>query len=255
MSAVKKYEGSLDECMLIQKLLNQGHGHICQTQGLMYKEELQSAEVIDLNPSVFFLTPATAMLWPTELNIRDEKKSLLLDIALRSSQEKISILHKLKFTLLGLTKSQSMSDEILAIADELITNALFNAPFVNPGTNINEKVDRNKIVSLAEAQAGRFFLAEDGTRLLIGCEDPFGSLNVPAYLRRVSDCYTNSVGKTMNFGQGGAGIGSFIIFNSGSSLYYGVSPGKQTVLGCLIPYRLGARQREGLPKHLHWIQN
>jgi hypothetical protein len=125
---------------------------------------------------------------------------------------------------------------------------------VDPVTFVNQRVDRlTTKVKLIDGKKARLFAAEDGQRLLVGIEDPFGSLDVKAYLNRIHKCYS-SVKDSINFGEGGAGIGSYIIFNAGSSLYYGVKPGQTTLLICVLPYKMSRRQREDLPKHLHWIK-
>jgi hypothetical protein len=98
------------------------------------------------------------------------------------------------------------------------------------------------------------FLAHDESRLMVGCTDPYGSLGIARYLSKVKATYALGAAATMDFGSGGAGIGSYIIFNTGASLYIGVKPGQSTVICCVLPLGMSNRKRAALSKHLHWIQ-
>jgi len=255
MSTALKANKPLSPEQLIEQALNGADAHICQPEGLMYREEMQTTSALAKNQEIFFSAPATAVLWPTELNTRREAQSLLLNRSFSGSDEKNHVLDEMRVTLSALIKSSSMIDELLGVADEFVTNALYNAPYVDPVTHINQRIDRltTKVI-LPPGKEARLFLAEDGKRLLIGIEDPFGSLDVKYYLEGVARCYSAGIKASINFGQGGAGIGSYITFNAGSSLYYGVRPGQTTLLACVVPYRMSRRNREDLPKHFHWIR-
>lgn len=254
MSAAKKINPSLSPSEVIKKAL-EGNFHVCQSSGFMFEQEMKSSRAIYSNTERFFRQPATVALWPEEVDSRSEEKSLFLNRSFSSSLEKPLLLDEMKTLLERLIKSQTTIAELCGVADEFITNALFNAPFIDPLTNQNAKLDRSTtVVDLPRGKEARLFLAEDGQRLLIGIHDPFGSLDVRSYLERIAHCYNAGVADSINFGEGGAGIGSYIIFNAGSSLYYGVRPGINTTLVCVVPFKLSRRLREGMPKHLHWIR-
>jgi hypothetical protein len=254
MSAILKVSKILSSSEVITQALA-GDLHVCQEAGFMHAEEITSTGAIESHPDLYFKHPAGAVLWPNEALIRDEESGLIYNQTFTKSAEKQSILDGTRAGLAKITKSSSLMDELCSVADEFITNALYNAPFTDPVTHINAKVNRSTtIVDLPPERAARLFLAEDGHRLAIGVCDQFGSLNIESYLKRIASCYETGLAGAINFGSGGAGIGSYIIYNMGSSLYYGVIPGKATVLVCVVPYRLNRRQREGMPKHLHWIK-
>jgi len=255
MSAAPKLTQIYMPQQLIEQMLKGPAVHLCQPDGLMYDIEMQTADLLTKNKQSFFSAPATSILWPTEVGKKEELSSLLFNRLFDDSQEKNLVLDELRKKLEPLTKSSSLIDEVLAVTDEFVTNALYNAPYVDPVTHVNQRVDRlTTNVKLPAGKQARLFLAEDGQRLLIGVEDKFGSLSIQNYLTGIVRCYTSGVKDSINFGQGGAGIGSYIIFNAGSSLYYGVIPGQTTLLACVVPYRMSRRSREGLPKHLHWIK-
>lgn len=229
--------------------------HICQKNGFEFDSEIRSANVLVESPDVFREFPLASILQPTALNAASERDLIRVEEVFDSSMRKRAVLQSLIKGLESEAISQTMIDDISAVADELFTNAVYNAPFVDLATHLNPGISRHDVdIKYDGRRQGRLFLARRDSRLLIGCEDPFGSLDLMRYLNKIKDAYLRGPTATMNFGPGGAGLGSYIIFNSGSSLYFGVWPGQATILCAVIPLGLSNRRRVQLPKHLHWIQ-
>lgn len=150
--------------------------------------------------------------------------------------------------------SQTLIEDVVCVADELFTNAVYNAPFVDKRTHLNPGISRSEMeIHLEADKPVRLFLAHDESRMVLGCKDPFGTLNLVKYFNTIKATYLRGPAATMNFGPGGAGLGSYLIFNAGSSLYFGVSPGNVTIICCVIPLGMSYRKRAEMPKHLHWI--
>lgn len=253
MSAALKTDMVMGPVDVLSAAIAGPHTHICQTSGWMFNEEVQAADLMARDKSAFFESPATSIIWPGEVGKRKEESALIYNRKFLSSREKQVIIADMKKAVGKLSKSITLIDEIAAVADEFVTNALFNAPFVDPVSHINRRVDRlTTMVDLPPDKPSRLFLAADERRIIVGIEDHYGSLDVKGLMERVRDCYTS--GTPINFGAGGAGIGCFIIFKIGCSIYFGVRPGELTVIACVIPHPVNRRQRDQLPKHLHWIQ-
>ena len=83
-----------------------------------------------------------------------------------------------------LSKSQSFISQVLGVADELVTNAVFNAPFVNESNTQPGANREDSSVKMTYNKEARFFMANNTDRVLIGCIDPYGSLNLN-HLRRL----------------------------------------------------------------------
>lgn len=233
------------------------HGvkHICQKQGPEFATEMASAELIVQSPDQFRRCPVATILAPSTSDEANEKRLITVDANFDCSDRKRDVLEEITRSMTQSGHGQTLIEDVVSVADELFTNAVFNAPFVDMVTQINPGVNRHDTrVQFDAGKSARLFLAQDQSRLVIGCEDPFGSLNLQTYLGKIKDTYVKGPAATMNFGPGGAGLGSYIIFNAGSSLYFGVWPGQATVLCCVIPLRLSLRKRALLPKNLHWIQ-
>lgn len=229
--------------------------HLCQRQGFEFARDLEAAQLMAQAPETFRDTPVSTILTPLAASVAAEKRLMWVDAAFKGSVDKQNVLDQITTAMASRNFARTLSEDVISVADELFTNAVFNAPFVDLVTQVNPGVNRHDThVQFDADKQARLFLAQDATRLVVGCEDPFGSLNLHRYLNKIKDTYVKGPAASMNFGPGGAGLGSYIIFNAGSSLFFGVWPGQTTVLCCVIPLGLSLRKRTQLPKHLHWIQ-
>jgi hypothetical protein len=240
---------------MLQMVVDGNVEHVCQKSGHLFDKEMLSAETMVRSPESYLEFPAATILSPHDLNEAAEKKLLLVDQPFNCSSQKQVILTLVTDAMQAKGISQTIMDDVVAVADELFTNAIFNAPFVDKTTHINPGVSRSGLdITLENGKTGRLFLAHDESRLVIGCRDPFGSLELKRYMARILATYQQGAAATINFGSGGAGIGSYIIFNAGSSLYFGVWPGAATQLCCVVPLGVSNRKRIQFSKHVHWIQ-
>ena len=237
---------NLAPAALINSYLCDGFTHICQSMGYEYSLELDSADRLLAKPESFFENNVSATLgsgttlFERKFSQISEKSTMLADIA--KSWESFSL-------------PRSFSDEVTLVIDELFTNAIFNAPVVDLKTQSNPGLSRQRTdVGMHPGKFGKITLAHDRTRLVVSCSDPYGTLNLNTYLQKVLATYEVGADYSMNFGAGGAGIGSFIIFNSASSLYFGVKPGVETLISCVFTLHMSGKKRAMLPKHLHCIQ-
>lgn len=229
--------------------------HICQKNGHLFDEELKTSNAMIASEENYFNFPLATILTPHDLCAASERALIVSENYFNNSNQKTEILGNITTSLQSKSFPQTIIDDVIAVADEFFTNAIFNAPFVDLNTHKNPGVSRNSLdIKLEDGKQGRLFLAHDTKRLVIGCQDPFGSLDLNRYLSKVRSTYQRGPAAAINFGPGGAGIGSYIIFNAGSSLYFGVWPGRSTLLCCVLPLGLSNRKRIQLSKHVHWIQ-
>jgi len=240
---------------MLNLTVNADLGHICQKGGHLYDKEILSAESMVRCPESYLEFPVATILSPNDMSIDAEKKLLLIDQTFNCSSQKQDSLTLITDAMQSKGLSQTIMDDVVAVADELFTNAIFNAPFVDKTTHVNPGVSRSDLtITMDSGKSGRLFLAHDESRLVIGCRDPFGSLELKRYMAKILATYQQGAAATINFGSGGAGIGSYIIFNAGSSLFFGVWPGRATQLCCVVPLGLSNRKRVQLSKHIHWVQ-
>ncbi|HMN67837.1 MAG TPA: hypothetical protein PKC28_04790 [Bdellovibrionales bacterium] len=240
---------------VLHLVLQGGVRHVCQSKGAAFDQEKLSAETLIQTPERFFEFPVASVFAPLSPSPETERSFTWAEERFDSSAQKRAVLDSFGKTMKSKGLSQTLVDDVVLVADEMFTNAIFNAPFVDQKTHVNPGVSRLDLdVQLERGKFGRLILAEHAGRLLVGCEDPYGSLSLPMCLHKIKATYDRGVAESMNFGSGGSGIGSYIIYNTGSSLYLGVNPGLKTTLCCVIPHGMGNKRRAQMPKNLHCIQ-
>jgi len=274
MSDIKKHKDKVDEqwresadwnsvairdeakpAEILKLVLENGFMHVCQEKHPYFESDLNSSGLMLSNTDQFVNFPASSILAPKEVSPEKEQSLIKFEYNFSRASEKSEILKKMEEALVQTASSGTIRSDILLIADELSTNAIFNAPFVDL-ENTNSGASReDSSVHMSDGKSAKVFLAADESRLLIGCRDPYGTLNIDKLLTRVKSCYDNSVAANMNMtGSGGAGIGSFMVFNSAASYYVAVSEGKYTIVCCVLPMKMSNRARQELPKNLHFIK-
>jgi len=117
--------------------------------------------------------------------------------------------------------------------DELVNNALYNAPTDRAGKPRFSHLSRSTPVTLSEAEEMLLRLSYDGRRLCISASDPFGSLRPAQVLDCLSRCFTGGEDQVQQ-GDAGAGIGLYIIFNFVHHLIINLVPEQRTeVIGII----------------------
>jgi hypothetical protein len=228
--------------------------HICQRQGLEFKKEVITSENLIHAPESFFEFPVASVFSPNDLNRKSELKFISATANFNSSYKKREILDMFVKVMESKGLSQTISADVVSIADEMYTNAIFNAPFVDKKSVRNPGVDRSDTeIVLPRGRDGLLILAHDESRLMIACQDQFGALNIDGYLSKIKSTYERGAAASMNFGPGGAGIGSYIIFNTCVSFYVGVKSGRASIVACVLPLGMSNRKRTLMPKHIHWL--
>ena len=228
--------------------LELGVNQIIQDTNPHYLSQLSSSLEMAEHPGLFFEHPFCVTLTPKSISAENERKLIFHDVTFNKTADKDQLLIAVEAAVTSLARPQSLLYDVKLVADELIMNALYNAPM----SAQSAKVDRSVNVELPSNKICRLALARDGERLVLVCEDPFGTLNIPTYLAGLSRCYEDGVKKAMNWGKGGAGIGCYMIFESCMSLYLAVKPSEKTVVACVFALGKGTRARQEMSKSVHY---
>jgi hypothetical protein len=172
----------------------------------------------------------------------------------RSSKEKRTTLDAIGSYLETISSATTVREQVLAIADELYLNAIFNGPQDKSKRPKFAKLQRNQAVDLEPNVFAELFVAHDSHTLIIGCEDPFGSLVPLQVIKRLRECYVQGASEVLNLESGGAGIGCYLMLEQSSSYFLLVNPGKKTVVMTSLPLGLSSKVTFMVPKNLHAIQ-
>lgn len=144
-----------------------------------------------------------------------------------SSRQKDALLEAVSAYADGLDISKRLVNEAKAVADELIMNAIYNAPVRIDGSRPYAGRSRTEPVDLRDDETATFTYACDGRQLVIAMRDRFGSLTadtVRDYLRR---CFAMGSDQ-IEAKAGGAGIGLYFIVEKLNKLIINISAGRGT---------------------------
>lgn len=118
-------------------------------------------------------------------------------------------------------------------AEELISNAFYNAPVGTDGRPLYSHIRRTEDVRLDSEHAITVHLASDGQRVALTVGDPFGSLKVETITSYLGKCFRSEQDQ-IDEKEGGAGLGIYYAFASLSHFVVNIHPGRRTeVIGLM----------------------
>jgi hypothetical protein len=137
---------------------------------------------------------------------------------------------------------------IESVADELITNAIWNAPRDGAGCAKYASLPRRQPLELERHEASVLEVAGDGTFIGVAQRDPFGALTQETLVGYLNRCLVEPAPLD---GTAGAGIGLYRVFQSLSKFVVNVAPGRCTEVMALLDLRLSMRRFRHAPKSFH----
>ncbi len=214
--------------------------HIVQRDGLAFDHELAMAQDMAENIASFLKDPIRMILGGLGGEAEPRQSMYLINPV---TVKKTETLEKFDAFLKTIKGARRIRDQAILVADELYTNA------VKPG------YPRDKVSPAQSAREGsvEFFAEHDGVRLVLGCRDSFGELGFSQVLTSITHCFEKGVVRSINQGEGGAGIGSFLVFNTCISYYCGVEKGRSTVVCVALPLGVSDAELANLPKNIHLV--
>ncbi len=132
-------------------------------------------------------------------------------------------------------------------ADELITNAIYNAPTNDAGERCFAHLSRTEEVELAAGKSVEAVFCTDGRKLGISVRDPFGSLATETVVAYLGKCFRKGSDQ-VDDKEGGAGLGLYYLFETLSQFIINVHPGRRTELIGVIDIRGRYRDFSERPK-------
>ena len=211
--------------------------HLVQRKNPHFDTECATAETMIFNPQKFLAEPLNTIFGA-------DSGRAELELKLQVTSKKSLVLAKLGDFVASLARSRTIWDHSLLVADELYTNSAKNGwspnvkPFATP-PQFQGSID--------------FFAQADAKRLVIGCRDSFGTLDVWNVIARIATCYEKGLADSIQRGSAGAGIGSFMVFESSLSYYVAAEKNRQTVVCVALPLGYSRRAGAGLAKNIHLL--
>jgi len=123
------------------------------------------------------------------------------------------------------------------VADELLSNAIYNAPVDDAGAQLHSGDERGSARKLVDREVVTIRYACDARYLAIEVEDNYGSLPRETILR----CLTKGSARTrdkVSMGTRGAGIGLATVYGSCTHLVFNLEAGRTQVIALIdVRYR------------------
>ena len=133
-------------------------------------------------------------------------------------------------------QSARVASMAMLVADELISNAVHNAPVDADGVHYRKDLPRDKDIALDVAHQVRLRWGCDARYIAIEVTDKFGSLDRETVLSSLAKKDVRDAG-------GGAGMGVALAYRSCDHLVFNLAPGKRTEIIALIDVRHPAAER------------
>jgi CheY-like chemotaxis protein len=133
-------------------------------------------------------------------------------------------------------QSARVASMAMLVTDELLSNAIHNAPVDERGTHYRAELARDVELELDARHGVVLRWGCDGRYLAIEVTDPFGSLERDTVLRALVQNEVKDSG-------GGAGMGIALTYRSCDHLVFNLAPGKRTEVIALIDVRYPHNER------------
>jgi hypothetical protein len=173
-----------------------------------------------------------------------------LSLAIRDSREKLAYVGEVSRYASSLGCNERTVELIETVVDELVTNAIYNAPRTPDGEPRYAKLSRRETVVLEEHETAELQFACDGDFIAVAQIDPFGALTQDTVVSYLNRCLVKGP-EQFHEASGGAGIGLYRVFQSLSKFILNVAPGVKTEVISLIDLRMSMKRFRQAAKSFH----
>lgn len=124
---------------------------------------------------------------------------------------------------------RTVRDRASTVLEELLMNAIYDAPVDKNGQPLYNHLSRLKSIELKPEHQGRLLFGTDGMILAISVEDPFGALSGDTILQYLDRCYGGAeTGHAPGFLKAGGGRGLHQIIENSDLVVFNLHPGVKT---------------------------
>jgi hypothetical protein len=149
------------------------------------------------------------------------------EMRLRTSEDRPDVLKKVEQFALDVCGRERIASRYVSLAEEFLSNALYNAPVDAEGNASYAHLPRNHSVELPAGQEIVVRLITNDERIGISVLDPFGSLTRERLMSELSRCFQLELAEVVRK-SGGAGVGLYTVFRSASHFIANLAPGRAT---------------------------
>jgi hypothetical protein len=133
-------------------------------------------------------------------------------------------------------------EQIDQCIDEMLMNALYDAPVDDDGKPMFADVPVKERVGLRVEQRAVVQYACDGDRFAVSVRDGFGSLRKTTVLQYLDKCLHSAGPEQIDRKAGGAGLGLYLIANAATEVYFHIFDGSATEVVCTFDLQASRSQ-------------
>jgi hypothetical protein len=233
----------------VVRLLEAGFEHCVQQNREDFAQELLTSGFMTQRPDIFNRDPITFFFNGFQSLEDATYGGRHIKFPFRSSGEKALLLERLDTFLDNSAPMSSIKDLCLQAADEMISNAIFHAPIKASGARVNDKFERSEDIWLPDGKEATLFACFSDQRVIIGCDDPFGSLSRGTLLMQLRSVFKDSATAVRPSGPS-AGIGFKYLVDNCANFYAMCTKGKRTLIATAFLLK-GLKANLDAPKHFH----
>jgi hypothetical protein len=153
----------------------------------------------------------------------------LASARLNASAEKHALLDRVSRYAEQLGMPSRLAAQVCLVTDEIVTNAIYNAPTDASGQRRYAHLPRTDALTLPPGEGIDVRFCSDGRRLGVSAVDPYGSLSEECILEYLGRCFAAPLSKIdLDLTKGGAGLGLYYVFEAVSHLVINIAPGQRT---------------------------
>ncbi len=172
--------------------------------------------------------------------------SQVSEYSIQRSDERSSLIFEVSQKLQAMKVRKSILARIEHMLEELLMNALFDAPTDHQGHSRYNHLPRTDMIQLSSSEAVQVQVGSDGMIVALSVLDPFGSLDASTLVRYVTQGMRGQF--QQDPGKGGAGKGLFLVLSHADQVVYNMAKGQKTE--AIVLFRLESFE----PEHAE-IQN
>jgi DNA-binding NarL/FixJ family response regulator len=143
--------------------------------------------------------------------------------------------------------------KIESVTDELLMNALYDAPSTRSGKTRAERI-RNAEDGIPSEESAVLRYACDGRYFAVSVQDDFGALRKDVILDNLVRARREKGRPQTGEESSGAGLGLYFILSSVTRFIANIDPGKRTEVVCLFDLKQNGRESEACARSLHIFQ-
>lgn len=241
-----------DKTQQIVELMAGGYEHaVCQLRE-DFPSELLCSALLALKPDSFMRNPLPFFFNGFDPNSElTDRKDNNFTVTFESTDQKDALMEHLVKFWSRKSAVASLEDICLQIADEMFTNIFFNAPVDARGMRPFRQQNRTTTIHLPERYKAKMFSCFSEDKVIIGCEDPFGSIARNEIMFRLESIYTEAMSAPRAH-TAGSGLGLKFLIDNSANFYLFCEKGKKTIFACALLLK-GLKANLTASKNIHFV--